>query len=293
MNQPISLRFLAASLGFIAATASADGPTTALWEVNGKNNTVYLLGSVHLLHSSDAALPEVATAAYVDAETIVEELDISQAMSEMMAPATIALQVLPEGQTLPSVLGPELHGQFSAKAKALNLDPALMNRFQPWYAAMLYQQFLMMQAGFSPQMGVDFQIAQRATADNKPMQALETVAQQFGFFARLPLADQKEFLRSSLDEEDPIGQLREITSAWRSGDMQKLEALMRDGVAESPALFKALTTDRNIRWLVDIEKMLQHKDDNDYLVVVGALHMVGDTGLVTLLKNKGYSITQK
>ena len=64
------------------------------------------------------------------------------------------------------------------------------------------------------------------------------------------------------------------------------------GHKESPALFRKLTTDRNLKWLPQIEKMLQDPK-NDYLVVTGALHMVGSDGLVELLRRKGYRVEQK
>jgi uncharacterized protein YbaP (TraB family) len=95
-----------------------------------------------------------------------------------------------------------------------------------------------------------------------------------------------------LDEQDMAGDLEEITAAWRRGDLAKLESLLRSGVEESPAFFKALTTDRNLRWLPQIEAMLAHPED-DYLVVTGALHMVGEEGLVELLRRKGYKVERK
>src|SRR6185295_2738640 len=77
--------------------ALADGQHT-FWEVTGKHNKVWLFGSVHVLHDSDTALPAVATAAYANAETVIEELDLNAAMSEM-ASTGVALQMLPDGKT--------------------------------------------------------------------------------------------------------------------------------------------------------------------------------------------------
>ncbi len=58
----------------------------------------------------------------------------------------------------------------------------------------------------------------------------------------------------------------------------------------APALYKMLVADRNRRWMPQIEKLL--KDDKDYLVVVGALHLVGNGGLLELTKAKGYDAKQ-
>jgi len=104
--------------------------------------------------------------------------------------------------------------------------------------------------------------------------------------------EQREFLRSMLEEGDAQTQLREVTAAWRAGDVTALESLLREGSEESPELFKKLTVDRNRRWLPQIEKMLQDSG-HDYLVVTGALHMVGGEGLVELLRRRGYRVEQK
>jgi hypothetical protein len=52
-----------------------------------------------------------------------------------------------------------------------------------------------------------------------------------------------------------------------------------------------LTTDRNLKWLPKITALL--REDRDYLVIVGALHLVGNDGLVELLKRQGFAVVQR
>jgi uncharacterized protein YbaP (TraB family) len=163
---------------------------------------------------------------------------------------------------------------------------------QPWYVAMLLTQTRLQQQGFSPMDGVDYQIAERARRDGKPLRGLETAVEQLSLFANLSLEEQSEFLLATLDEPDSGKELADITATWRRGDLSLLESLLRKGAEESPALFKALTTDRNLRWMPELAKMLADPV-NDYLVVTGALHMVGDNGLVALLRKQGYKVEQK
>jgi len=234
----------------------------------------------------------VAEQAYDDAEAIVGELDVASAIAGMMGPKALALQMLPEGQTLATALGPDLYGRLKQEAAALGMDTDFMTRYQPWFAALQVQQLRLLRAGFNPLQGIDMQIAMRAGADGKPMRGLEQVEDQLGLFASLPMEQQREFLRATLDEKDLDGQMQDITQAWRTGNVDVLGKLLRDGAEESPELFQKLTTDRNRRWLPQIEQMLQDPR-NDYLVVVGALHMVGSDGLVELLRRKGYRVEQK
>jgi uncharacterized protein YbaP (TraB family) len=286
-------RLCAALLALGAGMARADDGGHVFWEVTGRHNTVYLLGSVHLLHADDSALPSVTEAAYLDAETVVEELDLANSAAEMFKPEVVAMQVLPPDQTLPGVLGPELHARLAAAAGELGLAPDFLARMQPWFVAVLIAELRYTKAGYSAQDGVDYQIATRAQRDGKPLKGLETVAQQLGFLATMPMDEQREFLAATLEESADAAELREITAAWRKGDLKRLEKLLRDGELESPELYQRIVVDRNRAWLPQIEAMLADAGDHDYLVVTGAAHMVGKQGLVELLREKGYSIKRK
>jgi uncharacterized protein len=288
----VKFRLLSAWVMAGLASVAAHAEQHVFWEVAGQHNTVYLFGSVHVLKSTDSALPDVAEAAYRDAETIIEELDPFAAAIEMGAAAALELQTLPPGQTLAGVLGAQLHERLRKEAAMLDIEPDLLTRKQPWYVALLVMQARLVQGGFSAADGVDNQIALRAQRDNKPLRGLETAVEQLAVFAGMSLNEQREFLRSALDEGNVATEVEAVTAAWRSGDLKKLESLLRSGAEESPQFFKALTTDRNLRWLPQIEVMLADPRD-DYLVVTGALHMVGEHGLVELLRRKGYSIRRR
>lgn len=271
--------------------AAADGESV-FWEVSGKHNTVYLLGSIHLLHGSDRGLPAVTEAAYLDAEKIVEELDILSASAELTGGAALALQTLPAGQKLSDVLGPALHGRLQKAAAAVFIDVDYLSRMQPWYVALTLMQTRLLRAGFNPMDGVDYQIAMRAQADRKPLQGLETAVEQLQVFANMSMEEQRDFLGATIDDADVGAEIADITAAWRRGDLKELESQLRSGAEESPEFFQALTTDRNLKWLPKIEAMLADPRD-DYLVVTGALHMVGDQGLVELLRRKGYKVIRR
>jgi uncharacterized protein len=286
-------RIAAAALLLLGVTARADDAGQhVFWEVSGKHNTVYLLGSVHVLHANDHALPAVTDAAYLDAEIVIEELDLFAAMGEALQAQAMRYQILPDGQTLAAVLGPELHAHLKTAAAKLSLDVDFLGRMQPWMVATMITQLRMSRAGYTAQDGVDYQIAMRARRDGKPLKGLETATEQLGMLASMSMDEQKEFLRATLDEDENSRELREITDAWRNGDLAGLEALLRKGAEESPEFFKTLITDRNLKWLPQIEAMLADPKD-DYLVVTGAAHMVGSEGVVELLKKKGYVVKRR
>ena len=263
----------------------------AFWKVKGRNNTVYLLGSVHMLKPDDSTLSPEMLQAYEHSKTLVMELDLNDADGDALLGSSLEMTMLPEGQSLEDVLGGALYADLVTHAKPLGLEPELMDRFQPWFAALVLEQTALAKSGFEAGAGVDEQFAQRAQADGKPIIALETVEEQLGFFAHLSEQQQRQYLRATLKDLDTeASDAGVMVSAWQRGDSAELERLLRRESANNPELFRMLTTDRNRRWLPKIVAMLS--EDQDYLVIVGALHLVGNDGLVALLKNQGFQVEQ-
>lgn len=282
---------LAASL--LPAVAMARGPGV-LWTVEGRHNTVYLLGSVHLLRASDGALPAAAEAAYADAEQIVMEIDLDD--PSIADPAAILGEMqrsalLPEGQSLRRVLGPD-YDSVEGRARASGLELAALDRFAPWFVATMLLQLELAERGFRPELGIEQRIAERAARDGKPIEGLETPAEQFALLGGLPLPEQKRFLEMTLeDTADLDAELEGMLTAWRAGDSAALARLLSDAYEDFPELYGPLTEDRNRAWVTELESLLDERDD--YLVVVGALHLVGRNSVVDLLRRRGHTVEQQ
>ena len=263
--------------------AQAQSP---VWALKGAHNTVYLAGSVHLLKKDDAILPAAFDAAYASAKMLVMEVDID----ELDSPAAEALMLqkgmFADGSTLRESLGEARYGRIAAEATRVGLPIEALQQFEPWAVALTLTQLEYAQLGFDPEEGVEKQLARRAHADGKPIQGLETLEQQIGILASLSKEDQAAFLEQTVMEmHDADRDTREILAAWRSGNSTKLAQLMSADFRNFPNLYHALVTDRNRRWLPQIESFLKAKQN--YLVIVGALHLVGDGGLLQLARAEG------
>jgi uncharacterized protein YbaP (TraB family) len=246
---------------------------------------------VHVLKAVDSDLPPEALRAYASAKTLVMEISLNQISAKRLLGSILDLETLPAGQTLAGALGPEVYNKFTAHAKPLGLDPEFMSHFQPWFAAMTLNQLELAKLGFDPDAGVDLQLAKRAQADHKDIIALETIEEQAELFAHLSLEEQRHYVLYSLAEtHNTASGLDAIVSAWRRGDTKVLERLLAEASNEFPDLLTKLTTDRNRKWLPTITALLN--DDHDYLVVVGALHLVGRDGIVELLQMQGHEVVQ-
>jgi uncharacterized protein len=287
--------FLSLAFGLPPATTvlAAESLTPAqqpLWSLNGKRNTVYLLGSVHFLNPSEK-LPAAAENAYLDAEKLVMEIDLDDLNPVESQQIVLELGMAPPDQTLEQQIGAESYAKVSAQARELGLDPAVLNRFRPWFAGLTLVQMHLIKMGLDPKSGVEQRIAARAAQDGKPIAGLETLREQLGFLAKLSQKQQREFLMYSVeDAERAAQQVDALLAAWRRGDAQALADLLSEGFEEYPDLYRPLTIDRNRRWLPAIEELLD--DEDDYLIVIGTLHLVGADSVVELLEKKGHEVRQ-
>jgi uncharacterized protein YbaP (TraB family) len=134
-------------------------------------------------------------------------------------------------------------------------------------------------------------VTELAVADGKPITGLETPAQQFAILGGLSLQDQKRFLLMTLEEsEQDDARLDALLDAWRRGDAAALARTLSDEFEDFPQLYRPLTEDRNRAWAAELKDLLDDRDD--YLVVVGALHLVGRNSVVDLLRQRGHSVRQ-
>lgn len=284
---------LAVASAFTALAADSS-ERSVLWSVRGEHNTVYLLGSIHVLRPGDGELPRAALEAYADAEKLVMEIDLDDPAVADPAALLGTMQraaLLPEGESLRSALGDD-YAEIAGRARESGLELAALERFAPWFVATMLLQLELAQRGFRPELGIEQQLAERAVRDGKPIEGLETAGQQFAVLAGLPLPEQKRFLMMSLAESGRLdAEIEDLLAAWRSGDAEALEDMLAAAFEEFPELYRPLTEDRNRAWVERLEELLEDRDD--YLVVVGALHLVGRHSVVDLLRQRGRVVTQQ
>ena len=80
-------------------------------------------------------------------------------------------------------------------------------------------------------------------------------------------------------------------NAWRTGNSDALEHLFSKGLGQDSALQQRMVTDRNLDWLPRIEDLLTGK--KNAVVVVGTGHLVGQQGMIALLRRRGWEVKQQ
>lgn len=276
----------------IALPSRADSTTHCLWELHGRHNTVYLLGSIHVLRPSDYPLAPAVLEAYTHAQSLVMEINLAEMDSEGMQSEMLSSAMLPEGKSLPDILGSRRYARATSLAHEVGVELSTFDQFAPWFAAEAISQLQLMQLGFEPQSGVEMYFLDRARADGKSVAGLETVHDQIALFESLSMDAQADYLISSLEQAHELPkEVGEMVTAWQHGDTAWFTAEMATEFGKDPALYQSLLASRNRKWIPRIEALLN--DDKNYLVIVGTGHLVGRDSVIDLLKHDGVGATQR
>lgn len=282
---------LAALFLLLCSLVARGGEPAMIWIAEGDTNRVYLLGSIHVLRETDHPLPGAVEVVYDDAERLVMEIDMDDIDPLAALQVLMSYGVLEGDTTLQDIMGPEAYAQARTSAAEINIPMELLDKTKPWLAAVTVQEMIMMRVGFKAEHGIEMYLTSKATADGKPITGLETVEQQLGFLDSLPTETQISWLLQSIVEAQNLEMLvDEMIVAWRSGDVRFLEEKLLFEMDAYPELRDAILVDRNKSWVEPIMALLD--DSDDYLVVVGVAHLVGDNGVPDLLSKQGVRIKQ-
>jgi uncharacterized protein YbaP (TraB family) len=283
---------LALSCAALSAPLRADSTQHALWEVHGKHNTVYLLGSIHVLRPSDYPLAPAMMKAYGDAKALFMEVDLSQIDSVKMQTELLASARLPEGKTLQGIMGDQRYRHAQTLAQEIGVDIGIFDAFAPWFVAEAISQLQLQQLGFQPKSGVEMFFLDKARADGKSVAGLETVHDQIALFDALSMDQQSDYLVSSLEEARELPkEVGAMVHAWAAGDTRWFADQMQSEFGRDPTLYQSLLVARNRKWIPKIEALLN--DDRNYLVIVGTAHLVGQGSVIDLLKKDGIEAAQR
>ncbi|MBM4212903.1 MAG: TraB/GumN family protein [Gammaproteobacteria bacterium] len=268
-----------------AVSANAS-PAGLVWQIDGPKGRIYLAGSMHLLRRDRPTLPPAIDAAYREAESLVMEIDADAVDEQQMAALMLRTSSFTDGRSLPLVAGEDRWKIVRGLLAKAQVPEAFAASLEPWGVTILLTTLEYARLGFDPELGVEKQLQQRAARDHKEIDGLERAKFQLSLLDSLPLTEQLQLLDLTLAELDDMpSMVDDLYAAWRSGDIRRLDELLLEGYRETPKLYDDLVDRRNRNWVPQVKALLER--DEDTLVVVGALHLVGERGLIALLEREG------
>lgn len=283
---------VASTLVATGAIARTDAATRSfLWKATRGQAVVYLVGSVHMLTKDYYPLGPALEAAFKDSSLLVEEVDLAEMEASETQLSMLMRGMLPADQSLDTVVSPATFSLVSRRVSDLGLPVEPLRRFKPWMLALTLLSLEWQKAGFDPSLGLDKHFYDRARAEGKSVQGLETINFQISQFDDMTMPEQERLLAQTLKELDTqTGAVTVLADAWKAGDAPTVERIVLQDLRQEPRMYQRLLVDRNRNWLPKIEALLTGR--GRALVVVGAAHLVGADGLLSLLRARGYPIEQ-
>lgn len=278
---------ITALLLFVATTANASG---LAWRVTTADGAcLYLVGTVHAARPDFYPLPAYITDAFDEAAVLVMEVDTTAVDPAAAARFGRDNGTLTDGRTLEDLLGTKDWRRTSEWARQLGVPQHRLSRMRPWLAAVTLVSLEIRRMGLDSALGMEMHLATRAVERDMPIVELETLVEQLSALSNLSLKAETAFLKQSLTTPEEFeSSVNTIVDSWLAGDADAMRIVLEDSYEDAQEVYDAVMRARNLRWLPAIERMLA--SDQVHFVAVGALHMVGEDGLVRLLEERGYNV---
>jgi len=270
--------------------AAAEQPTVQehalLWRITAQHQTSpsYLFGTIHSEDARVLDLPPPVLEALNNSSRFVMEI-----VPDAAASARISHRMmLPEGQSLSSVLDTKLYEQAKQAVTDKGIPAEAVERMKPWALVMILNMPKPKSGRF-----LDEMLYETAVHADKKTGALETPDEQIDALDGLSMKVQIELLRQTLEHYGEIPAITEmLIKAWLKRDLaelQRLSDLSNEGLpSDTDQLLQTRLVDaRNVRMA---ERMTPLVKQGGVFVAVGALHLPGARGLIALLRKRGFEV---
>lgn len=264
----------------------------SVWEVSSKEGKVlYLGGTLHLLTTEDYPLDSAYKQAYRQSDKLVFETDQAVLETAEFQRALMQRFALAEGNKLSDFLAPQTYADLRTALHKRGIAVEAMQGFKASMVALTLTMSEFQRLGFT-QPGVDKYFHNQALKDGKATGQLETPEQQLDFLTSMGHDNPEQLIRYTLKDIDQmpemIGPLRQ---AWLDGDLRQLDKLgLKPMQQEYPKVYEVLIKERNRQWMKQLLPMFEAQQR--HFVLVGALHLPGEHGLLIQLRQQGFKLKQ-
>ncbi|GKX29501.1 hypothetical protein SH1V18_19810 [Vallitalea longa] len=271
------------------------------WKVEGEKSTVYLLGSIHLADSTLYPMNDDILDAFDSSDALSVEVDMFDKEGLAYMQENMVYQ---DGTTIDQVLSEETYKLYVDKMESFGVTKEQYDVLKPWEAAFLIQNSEAAKSSIEAGLGVDVYLMSKAL-NNKPIIEIEGYKFQTDLLNSFDNEIQEAFLFSSLtspaneaddnsDVEvvDNVAILTNMLTAWKSGDIEGLEKCIGFDENNVDEFNKKFLVERNEHMYENVLNYLNDEEGKTYFVVVGAGHMVTNSGIVKKLEDKGYEVEQ-
>ncbi|MCM2680508.1 TraB/GumN family protein [Echinimonas agarilytica] len=279
-------------LFFSCISFAQTGASPALYEAQKGELKLQIVGSIHAGRDSFYPLSSDIEHAFEQADVLYLEIAPEHMTAPMIQQAMMQYGVLSTPIPLSKRMNSELYAKLVKELQVSRLPAHQLMFMRDWSVVIQLTVAAIERMGLNSDHGVDQYFAQKADSKGIPVLGLETLDDQFSALSSMDNIGADALYQNYFDELALSEQwLTDVEAAWRNGNSQSLNTLYTEYDARQidSETMQKLLIDRNINWQKTLSTL---KDDKVYMVVVGDMHVHGDTNILQLLKQSGFEITR-
>jgi uncharacterized protein len=302
LDQPCTVEqaaVLASRLVQFAYESAEEGAEGLMWKVTHGDNTLYLLGSIHLGIPEMYPLHPRVKEAYEQSDSLWVEANMYSPDQQGLAYFT-QLMTYHDGTTLKDHISPQTYEKLNKAAARLNMPAQALEVYKPWaitttlsVAALTGSPEEMAQAAA---LGVDSYFILNAVLSGKPVHELEGMKLQGDLLSGVSPEQQEKELNTLLDsilddKENAAQHFKSAQLLWAEGDLAKFEEsfLVSQESLDSEA-GRRLLGERDQKMAAKLSELLEAEGGATHFIVVGSAHFVVKDMVIDLLRDKGYTV---
>lgn len=255
-----------------------------LWEIsgNGLKESSYLFGTIHMIGKNDFFVRDEVDSVFSKCNQVAFEIDLDDVAQLNSMQAWLNL---PEDLTMDAIIPPDQYNKIKIFfADSMGLDIKDFNTQKPFA---LYQQFLY---GLekSEQESYEIYFLMKCISSQKTVVGLEPISDEFRVMDNISYEEQIRWVIEGIDSINAYrSDFKELIHAYQEEDLNKLKLMLKEDPVVMGEFEDALLDQRNQKWIAEILKLIEQMPT---FIAVGAMHLPGENGLISLLKEKGFTV---
>lgn len=284
----------------LCCSAFATQAKHCLWEVQGENASIYVLGSLPMIPESVYPLPQIIEVAYQNSDHVIFEFDPYLLFEGMQDPRRkfklIYNDKIPDPDqptALYEEISGELYGKILDAAAKLDIPESRIQRFRPPFVGIYLNLIQMDQLNFRRGNGMDVYFQQRAGDDKKSFEVMDTLDEHLARFLDLPLGQKIRLTEILLDDffNQPTRLSQGVLDAWRVCDERTLENTLNTPLQSEPEIRQTMMEKPIAMWHQKIKNLAQNSQTNVF-TLVEMPSVTGTRGLINRLRQSGLTVRQ-
>jgi uncharacterized protein YbaP (TraB family) len=258
---------------------------TLLWQVSGKDlkNPSYIFGTFHLLCKDDIKFSEQLKTSLKSSDEVYMEMDMDDPSTMLSG---LLYMNMKGGKKLKDLYtAAEYKKVESYFGDTLGMPVMMLQSIKPYFlVAMLYPKMMSCQTAS----GVEEELMNIAKEDKKEIKGLETMQFQASVFDSIPYEWQAKELLKNIDSFQVYkNEFDTMLLQYKNQQLSAMESSLMKSEFGSDKYEDLLLNNRNKNWIEQLKNIMKKES---VFVAVGAGHLVGEKGLLNLLRKEGYTV---